>query len=166
MKTLLDQVQAQDERPYGALSLAFSSLAQSATRQQRPNMAKLLSALAQSYQIQALNASRQGVPVQDRGAELTGVQAQIVAQSQAYAPATEQATALDERGALRALLWGKKVTMIQNSLLNRLNRQGAALFKDRQSVHICEACGFVILKEGAPDVCPICKAPRERFASL
>jgi rubrerythrin len=166
MKTLMDQVQAQDERPYGALSLAFGSLAQSAARQQRPNMARLLSALAQSYQVQALNAYRQSAPTRDRAAELDTVQAQIKAQAQDYGPATEQATGLGERGVLRALLWGTKVTMIQNSLLNRLSRQGAALFKDGQSVHVCEACGFVILKEGAPDACPICKAPRERFVSL
>jgi rubrerythrin len=94
------------------------------------------------------------------------VQAQIKAQLDAYAPITEQATELGERGVLRTLLWGQKVTMIQNSLLNRLRRQGAALFKEKQSVHVCEACGFVILKEGAPDICPICKAPRERFVSL
>ena len=166
MDTLMEQVQKQNELPADALSLAFSSLAQSAARQQRPNMAKLLSALAQSYQIQALNASRQDTPVKDRTAELSSIQAQIQTQSQEYDPANAQAAALGERGVLRALLWGKKVTMIQNSLLNRLNRQGAGLFKDKQSVHVCEACGFVIVKEGAPDICPICKAPRERFVSL
>ena len=166
MNTLMDQVQKQNERPAGALSLAFSSLAQSAARQQRPNMAKLLFVLAQSYQIQALNASRQETPLEDRTTELSGVQAQIKDPSQAYDRATEQATTVGERGALRALLWGKKVTMIQNSLLGRLHRQGAALFKDKQRVHVCEACGFVIVKEGAPDICPICKAPHGRFVSL
>jgi rubrerythrin len=166
MNTLMEQVQKENTRPFGALSLAFSNLAQSAARQQRPNMAKLLSALAQSYQIQALNASRQDAPVEDRATELSGIQTQIKDQAQAYDPATEQTTALGERGVLRALLWGKKVTMIQNSLLGRLNKQGAALFKGKQSIHVCEACGFVILKEGAPDICPICKAPRGRFVSL
>lgn len=160
MKTLLDHVQQEDERPYGALSLAFSSLAQSAVRQQRPNVAKLLSALAQSFQIQAQNARPEGT------ASLAGAQAQIKTQLVSYDPAIEQATELDERGVLRALLWGKKVTMIQNSLLTRLSKQGAALFQGEQGVHVCEACGFVILKEGAPDICPICKAPRERFVSL
>jgi rubrerythrin len=166
MKALLDQVQKQNERPFGTLSLAFSSMAQSAARQQRPNTARLLSALAQSFQIQALNASRQAAPDQDGAQKLADVQAQIKAQLGSYAPAIEQTTELGERGALRALVWGQKVTMIQNSLLTRLGKQGAALFKGKQGVHVCEACGFVVLKEGAPDVCPICKAPRSRFASL
>ena len=166
MKTLFDQVQREDERPLGALSLAFSSLAESAVRQQRPNMARLLSALARSFQIQALNAMQQDSPAAGQEQELAGVQAQIKAQLASYAPAAAQATALGERGALRALVWGQKVTMIQNSLLTRLGKQGAAILQDGQRVHVCEACGFVILKEGAPDVCPICKAPRERFISL
>jgi rubrerythrin len=166
MKTLMDRVQTQDERPFGALSLALSSLAQSAARQQRPNLAKLLSALAQSYQIQALNAAQKAAPVEDRVAELASVQAQIKAQAQAYPAATAQATERGERGVLRALLWGNKVTMIENSLLTRLIKQGASLFRDKQGVHVCEACGFVIVREGAPDLCPICKAPRERFVSL
>ena len=166
MKTLLDQLRAQDERPFGALSLAFSSLAQSAVRQQRPNMARLLAALAQSFQIQALNAARQDPPAAGQAPALADVQAQIQAQLAGYAPASEQARAWGERGALRALVWGQKVTMIQNSLLTRLAKQGTAILKDGQSVHVCEACGFVILKEGAPDACPICKAPRERFVSL
>ena len=166
MKTLMDQVQTRDERPFGALSLAFGSLAQSATRQQRPNVARLLSALAQSFQIQALNAARQEAPAEDSAAALETVQAQVKAQLDGYASATEQATQLGERGVLRALLWGYKVTMIQNSLLTRLRRQGAGVFKEKQSVHVCEACGFVIVKEGAPDICPICKAPRQRFVSL
>ena len=166
MNTLMEQVQKQNKHPAGALSLAFSSLAQSAARQQRPNMAKLLFALAESYQIQAQNASQRDSPPGDRATELAGVLAQIQAQSQAYDAAIEQATALGERGVLRALLWGKKVAMIQNSLLNRLSKQGETMFKGQQRIHVCEACGFVSLKEDAPDVCPICKAPRERFAPL
>jgi rubrerythrin len=162
----MDQVQALDEQPLGALSLAFSSLAQSATRQQRPNMARLLSALAQSFQVQALNAAREGAPTKDAASALEAAHAQINTQLDGYAPATEQATQLRERGVLRALLWGYKVTMIQNSLLTRLRRQGAAVFREKQSIHVCEACGFVIVKEGAPDICPICKAPRQRFVSL
>jgi rubrerythrin len=166
MKALMDSVQTQQEHPFGELSLAFSSLAQSAARQQRPNMAKLLSALAQSYQIQALNAAQEAAPIKDRAAELAGVQAQVKTQTQAYSAPTQEATEQGERGILRALLWGNKVTMIENSLLTRLVKQGAGLFKGNQQVHVCEACGFVIVKDGAPDICPICKAPRERFVSL
>jgi rubrerythrin len=164
VKTLLQKVRDKDR--LGVLGLAFSNLAQSAERQQRPHVAKLLSGLALSYQIQAVNASQVGTTGPDTTEERTDLQAQIKAQLDAYAPLTEQATELGERGVLRALLWGQKVTMIQNSLLNRLNRQGAALFKENQGIHVCEACGFVILKEGAPDICPICKAPRQRFVSL
>jgi rubrerythrin len=167
MKALLDQLPQQEAPPYGVLSLAFGSLAQSAVRQQRPNMAKLLSALALSCQIKAVQQAQRETPLQDRSAELARLGAQIKTQlAQAYPPLVEQATALGERGALRAFVWGQKVSLIQNSLLNRYRRQGAALLGDGQGLHVCEACGFVIVREDAPDICPICKAPRQRFVSL
>ena len=86
--------------------------------------------------------------------------------SKDYKESVGIATALGERGALRALLWGQKVSMVHNSLTGRFLKLGEALLKDNTKVHVCEACGFVIIRDGVPDACPICKAPSDRFVSL
>jgi rubrerythrin len=144
----------------------MSNFENAARRQQRPGLAKLLGALSQSLHIQAVNSARQGAPAQDRAEALGALQSQVKEQlSNDYKRGTETATALGERGALRALLWGQKVSMVQNALTGRFLRSGEALLKDTQ-VHVCEACGFVIVKGDVPDVCPICKAPSDRFVSL
>lgn len=36
---------------------------------------------------------------------------------------------------------------------------------DIEDVHICDVCGFTAI-DGAPDVCPICGAKRERFTAF
>ena len=167
MMNMLKKVLEQDERPLGVLSLAFGSLGEAAGRQQRPNQAKLLSALSLSFQIQAMNEDKQESQATDRDEWLGAVQAQTQEQlTQAYKPGMETATDLGERGVLRALLWGQKVSMIQNALLGRFLRQGEKLLEGDQQMYVCEACGFAILKEGAPDICPICKAPSHRFTTV
>jgi rubrerythrin len=168
MMTLLKKVLEQEERPLGVLSLAFGSFGEAAGRQQRPNQAKLLSALSLSFQIQAMNEDKTDAQAADRDEWLGALQAQTKEQlAQDYKPGLERATGLGERGVLRALLWGQKVSMIQNSLVGRFFRQGEKLFEGDKQMYVCEACGFAILKEGtAPDICPICKAPSHRFAAV
>ena len=167
MMTLLTKVLERDDRPLGVLSLAFGSLAEAAGRQQRPNQARLLAALSLSLQIQAMNEDEQKGQAADRDEWLGALQAQTKEQlAQGYKPGMETAAALGERGVLRALLWGQKVSMIQNALIGRFLRQGEKLFEGDQQMYVCEACGFAILKEGAPDICPICKAPGHRFVAV
>jgi rubrerythrin len=178
MITILDKVLEQGDLSPGVLASAFGNLAQATARQQRPNMAKLLSALSQSFQIQAMNDVAQET-AEEQTEWLGALQAQTKAQlgreyadaveraklGREYADAVERAKALGERGALRALVWGRKVSVVQSSLLGRFLKQGEALLEGTR-IHICEACGFVMVRADAPDACPICKAPSGRFTSL
>jgi len=82
-----------------------------------------------------------------------------------YPVLQEQAAAIGDRGDLRTLTWGKKVTTIQKSLIHRYRKTGEALLSE-QDIYICEACGFIFLGEKSPDICPICKAPRKRFSKV
>ena len=167
MMTMLAKVIEQDERPFGVLSLVFGSLGEAAGRQQRPNQAKLLSALSLSFQIQAMNEDKQEALAEDRSEWLSALQEQIKEQlAHDYKAGIQTATDLRERGVLRALLWGQKVSMIQNSLMGRFLRQEKKLIEGDKHMYVCEACGFVILNDAAPDMCPICKAPSHRFASV
>lgn len=75
------------------------------------------------------------------------------------------ASSLGDRGALRALTWGEKVTRIHRSLLSQLEKQGEAFARDT-SVWLCTACGFVFIGDNAPERCPVCKVPSWLFEEV
>jgi rubrerythrin len=82
-----------------------------------------------------------------------------------YAAVENEATLVKDRGALRCVTWGKKVTAIHKSLLARFETQGDALL-DGNQVYVCEACGFIAVASDVPQLCPICKAPASRFVKI
>ena len=73
---------------------------------------------------------------------------------QANSVVAEQA----DRGALRALVWGEKVTQILSSLLSRYDKQRDTLLENT-NVYVCEICGFVYIGDQPPEICPVCKVP-------
>lgn len=83
----------------------------------------------------------------------------------AYPAAFATAKELGDRGALRALTWGEKVSRMQASLIKRLADKGEAQFEG-DNIFVCEACGFIYLGEAAPDICPVCKVPAFKFTQI
>jgi rubredoxin len=75
--------------------------------------------------------------------------------------AAEQA----DRGALRALVWGEKVTRILASLLKRYEAQQGALL-EATNVFVCEICGFVYIGDAPPEICPVCKVPMMKIKQI
>lgn len=82
-----------------------------------------------------------------------------------YPSITKEAEEFGDRGTLRALTWGKKVTSIHKSLLGRYQKQQDSLL-DSGNLYVCEACGFIGLSPEVPELCPICKAPASRFTKI
>ena len=78
-----------------------------------------------------------------------------------------RATASDQmdRGALRALVWGEKVTLILKSLLSRYRKEGDGMFQDT-GVYVCTICGFIYIGDTLPVVCPVCKVPKWKIERL
>ena len=70
-----------------------------------------------------------------------------------------------DRGALRALVWGEKVTKIIKTVLMRYEKSGNNLLEDTK-IHVCEICGFIYIGEEPPEVCPVCKVPRFKIAQV
>ncbi|MGM0509217.1 MAG: rubredoxin-like domain-containing protein [Fusobacteriota bacterium] len=66
-----------------------------------------------------------------------------------------------ERGALRALTWGKKAAGSQISLVKRVESKEEIL--DDKKIYVCDACGFLMINTKAPERCPVCKAPSDKF---
>ena len=80
-----------------------------------------------------------------------------------YSKETEsKITESNERGALRTIVWGKKTAASQVSLLKRFSNN-PSIVEDGKKIFVCDACGFVMIKGDAPEICPVCKAPASRF---
>lgn len=82
-----------------------------------------------------------------------------------YPEANVVATAMKDRGALRALVWGEKVTRMLSSLITKYKKEQGS-FLDHTNVFVCEICGFVYVGDEAPEICPVCKVPRFKIAKV
>lgn len=82
-----------------------------------------------------------------------------------YVNATNNATNNKDRGALRALTWSQKVTMILNTLLNRYDKENDKMLENT-NVYVCTICGYIHIGENAPELCPICKVKSSKFEKV
>lgn len=78
-----------------------------------------------------------------------------------------EARAVEEldRGAQRALVWSKKVTIMLASLLGRYEKEGSG-FLEHTNVYVCDICGFIYVGDAPPDVCPVCKVPNWKMSKI
>ena len=70
-----------------------------------------------------------------------------------------------DRGALRALTWSEKVSMILKSILMRYGQEGESLLA-HTGVWVCTICGFVYIGDELPELCPVCKVPSRKFERI
>ena len=85
--------------------------------------------------------------------------------SDGYPEANRVATEQSDRGALRSLVWGEKVSTVMASLLDRFNAEGQAMLEGL-NVYVCDICGFIHIGNQLPDICPICKVPNFKFTHI
>lgn len=104
------------------LSALCSNLAKACTKQLRTEEADLFSQLSGYYK-------RQSKPVEGKQFKDLGALIQKDLDS-GYAEATQVVTQENDRRALRALVWGEKVTKLLKSLLDRYEKQKDALLEN------------------------------------
>jgi rubredoxin len=143
---------------FGELSALCSNLSKGCEKQYRPEEAGLFDQLSQYFfsKSQPLDGQTQMANLME------SVDADIESK---YPVANEIASSSSDRGALRALVWGEKVTRIQKSILKRYEKQQDALLEDT-NVYVCEICGFVYIGDSAPAVCPVCKVPNDKLIAV
>ncbi|MDD3823177.1 MAG: rubredoxin [Sphaerochaetaceae bacterium] len=148
-----------DERTYssGALSVICSNLTKACEKQMRPAEAEQFRTIGTYFATQATKSEAKAF------ADLNGLIAQDL--EQGYPQVASAAEVAGDRGALRCMTWGKKVTSIHKSVLARYEKQGDALLAGN-NLFVCEACGFIAIAPTVPELCPICKAPASRFVKI
>jgi len=155
-------------------SAVFSNLAKASEKQWRLSEAELFWRLSGYFDDAQLDQPLEGEPntpntLNAEGANepvFKGLARRIAEDDSTYFPAVKSAAeAAEDRGALRMAVWGSKVNAIQKSVIERAEKLGDALLQDK-SIFVCEACGFIFIGREAPEICPVCKAPRSRFSQI
>ena len=141
---------------HNALPAIFSNLAKASEKQQQYVQGKIFSELSESILLQN--------PIQGESVETIKDQIHEDLKSQ-YPKIEKKAELVKDRGVQRALRWGKKVTTLQKSLIDRYLLKGDDFFMEND-LYVCEACGFIFLGKASPDLCPVCKAPKKRFSKI
>lgn len=155
--TMQAQEEPLRELSVGELAAICTNLAKGCEKQYRAEEAELFSQLATYYE------SR--IPTRE-SKDFSQLLAMIEQELKSdYPAAKEAAAASQDRGSLRALTWGEKVSRILVSLLGKQEKQGDAML-DGTNVYVCEICGFVYIGNEPPEICPICKVPSLKISMI
>jgi rubrerythrin len=145
------------EMTYGELAAMCTNLQKACTKQMRSEEAQLFGVLASYYEQGRENSEER--TYQDL---LKAINEDL---ESGYREANAQASAYKDRGSLRALVWGEKVSKLLKSLLMRYDKQKNTLLENT-NVYVCEICGFVYVGEQPPSLCPICKVPSFKIQAV
>lgn len=141
----------------GELSALFSNLAKGCEKQYLPRESGLFNQLSEYYKGKVSSGE------DPKLADLPEMMQRDL--KEGYPAANAAANAEADRGALRALVWGEKVTKVLTSLLRRYEKEGDA-FLENTNVYVCEICGFVYIGKEPPQICPVCKVPSMKIMQL
>jgi len=141
----------------GALSAICSNLAKGCEKQRLSAEMEAFQKLAEYYK--SKTAAEPGKTLDDvlmmLDKDLSG----------GFTAAIDAAKAAADRGALRSLVWGEKVSMMQKSLLERFDHEGEAAFANTK-VFVCDICGFIYPGTAPPEICPVCKVPNFKITEM
>ena len=145
------------ELSVGELAALCTNLAKGCEKQYRAEEAELFSQLAAYYESRIPTAEPKDF------SQLLALMEQELKSE--YPAAREAAAANQDRGSLRALTWGEKVSRILVSLLGKFEKLGDAML-DGTNVYVCDICGFVYIGNEPPEICPVCKVPRLKISMI
>ena len=137
------------EMNYAEISALCSSLARGCEKQYLEEESKLFTKLANYYKnkskIKESVSFEELISKIDKDLEINYQQARNIASEK------------EDRGALRVITWGEKVTMILKSLLSQYKDDKE--FIKNTKVYVCDICGFIYIGDEKPEICPVCKVP-------
>ncbi|MBN2655751.1 MAG: rubredoxin [Spirochaetales bacterium] len=139
------------------LSAVFSNLAKGCEKQYDSEMADLYKELAAYYNLKSEKINKP---------DLESLESLLQNDlSTHFALANDVAAGKHDRGALRALKWAEKVSLMIRSLLNKVE-SGKADFLKEKNVYVCDICGFIYVGDEKPEICPVCKVPGMKMTQV
>ncbi len=135
------------------LSIVFSNFAKGCEKQYKPEEQKLFLELSDYF--------RNNSKVKEGAlADIENLIERNITSD--FPQASQIASAEKDRGALRTVVWSEKVTAILKFILERYKQEGSK-FLESNKIYVCEICGFIYVGNELPDICPICKVPKEKI---
>lgn len=138
------------------MSIICSSLENSCRKQYLLEEAGLFAQLSEYY----MNGAKQAVSPSFQQIH-TSISKDI---NDLFPAAKAAATASKDRGALRSLVWGEKVSRMLDSILSRYEEEGETMLE--HNIYVCSACGFVSVGDQPPTLCPVCSVPAWKFEKV
>ncbi|MDO5845379.1 MAG: rubredoxin [Methanocorpusculum sp.] len=138
------------------LSIICSNLAEGCRKQYLFEEEECFAELAEFYRMHAPPADNPSLE------KLRGLVDDAIAVL--YPAAKDAASAVNDRGALRALVWGEKAARMLGSVLSRYADEGEAMLKE--GISVCPVCGFVYAGAEPPVICPVCSVPSWKFEKI
>ncbi len=132
----------------------------------KKNLARLFRAIAFAEEVHAGNHLRELGGVGDSVANLgVAIDGETFEVEEMYPAYHAVAQLQDERGAMRSTHYALEAERIHAGMYEK----GRAVVKGGEDValgevHICSVCGYTG-EGGAPDSCPVCRAPKEKFVT-
>jgi len=147
--------------------MKYLLFAQRAEKEGYPNLSRLFKAIAFAEQVHAnnhlkvlngINSSAQNLQV-----AIDGESFEVEEMYPAY---HEVAKLQGEKGAQRSTDWALQAEKIHAAMYEKA-KQAVEGGKDVEvkEVFICEVCGYTV-EDGAPDRCPVCGAPKNKFRTF
>ena len=144
------------EMSYGEISALCSSLARGCEKQYLEEESQIFTKLANYYKNKA--KIKESV---DFNELISKINKDLEIN---YQKARNIATEKADRGALRVITWGEKVTLILKSLLSQY-KDDKNFIKDTK-VYVCDICGFIYVGDEKPEICPVCKVPAFKLLEI
>ena len=128
------------------------------------NVARLFKAIAFAEQVHATNHLKVLGGINSSAQNLqVAIDGETFEVNEMYPAYKEVAKLQEERGAVRSTDWALQAEKIHAAMYQKA-KQAVEDSKDIElrEVFICELCGYTV-EGGAPDRCPICGAPKQKF---
>jgi len=147
--------------------MRYLIFAEVAEREGKPNIARLFRAIAYAEQVHAANHYRELGMVKATPENLGEAMAGETFEVEEMYPAYDAVAELQgENGAKRSIHYALEAEKVHAEMYRKA-KEAAENGKDIElgTVYICPVCGYTVEGE-APEYCPVCGAPRDRFRSF
>ncbi len=147
--------------------MKYMAFGDKAERENLPNVARIFRANSYAEQIHATNHLRTLSGIQSTSENLqAAIEGETYEVEEMYPAFIKDAQEEQEPAAERMSIWAKAAEEVHAGLYKKA--KGAVdggLDVDLESIHVCQVCGFTMEGE-APDICPVCGTPKDRFTQF
>lgn len=147
--------------------MKYSAFAEKAARENYPNIARLFKANSSAEQIHATNHLRTLGAIKKTMDNLQiAIEGENFEVDEMYPEYIRTAQEQGEKGAETTTSWALAAEKVHAGLYKKAKaslEQGQDM--GFQPIHVCQVCGFTMEGE-APEKCPVCGTPREKFTKF